>query len=116
MSNSISLAKAYLPIADKVYKVESRSAILDAANANIKFLGGNKVELFKTSINGFGDYSRNSGFPSGSVTGTWEELTMQKDRGVSLMMDSMDNEETLGHAYGTLIGEFMRTQEIPMAI
>jgi len=113
MSNSIALAKAYLPIVDRVYKAEAKSAILDTANSNIRFIGANKVELFKTSMNGFGNYSRNSGFPSGSVTATWEELTLSKDRGVSLMMDAMDNEETLGQAYGTLIGEFVRTQEIP---
>ena len=113
MANSIALAKSYLPILDAVYKAESKSAILDAANSAIRFLGGNKVELFKTAVDGYGDYSRNTGFPKGSVTSTWEELTLSKDRGVELGIDSMDNEETLGQAFGTLVGEFARTQMIP---
>lgn len=113
MPNSIALAKAYLPILDGVYKNESKTAMLDAANSNIRFLGGNKVELFKTVIDGFGDYGRNTGYPAGSVTSTWEELTLSKDRGVSLMMDAVDNEETLGMAFGTMIGEFVRTKLVP---
>lgn len=88
MANSISLAKAYLPIIDGVYKAESKSAVLDAANSNIRFVGANKVELFKTAIDGFGDYGRNTGYPTGSVTSTWEELTLSKDRGVELYMDA----------------------------
>lgn len=113
MANSIALAKAYLPIVDGVYKRESRSAILDAANANIRFIGANKVELFKPSLDGYGDYSRSAGFPTGSVTATWEELTLSKDRGVELKVDSMDSEETLGLAFGSLVSEFVRTKEVP---
>lgn len=113
MANSIALAKAYLPIVDAVYKAESKTAILDVANANVRFIGANKVELFKTSMSGYGDYSRDTGFVKGSVTSTWEELTLSKDRGVELAIDNMDNEETLGLAFGSLVGEFVRTNMIP---
>lgn len=113
MANSIALAKAYLPIVDAIYKAESKSAVLDAANANIRFLGANKVELFKTAMSGYGNYDRSAGFPTGSVTSSWEELTLTKDRGVELKVDAMDNEETLGLAFGSLVGEFVRTQMIP---
>jgi len=113
MGNSIALAEKYLPILDEVYKAASKTAILDAANNRIKFVGGNKVELFKTSLVGLGNYSRNSGFVTGDVTATWESMTLSKDRGRSFMMDAMDNEETLGMAFGTLAGEFIRTKVVP---
>ena len=113
MANSIALAKSYLPILDAVYKAESKSAILDAANSAVRFLGANKVELFKTALDGYGNYDRSTGFPKGSVTSTWEELTLSKDRGVELVIDAMDNEETLGMAFGTLVGEFARTKVVP---
>jgi len=113
MPNSIALAERYLPILDAVYKQASKTAILEGANSNIRFLGGNAVELFKTSMDGLGNYSRNSGFVSGSVTGTWEKLTLSKDRGRSFMVDRMDNEETLDQAFGTLVGEFIRTKVVP---
>ena len=111
MSNSIALAQKYLPMLDEVYKVNSRSSILDATQ--IDFSNGNTVKVFKTSMDGLGNYSRNNGFVDGSVTGTWESLALTKDRGRSFMIDRMDNEETLDLAFGTLAGEFIRTQVAP---
>lgn len=113
MPNSIALAERYLPILDEIYKAESKTASLEGANSNIRFLGGNKVELFKTSMDGLGNYSRNNGFVNGSVTGTWEPMQLTQDRGRSFSVDVMDNEETLGQAFGTLVGEFMRTKMVP---
>jgi len=112
-TNSISLAERYLPILDEVYKYDSKSAVLDAANSNVRFVGGNKVELFKISTDGLGDYARNSGFATGGVTAAWESMTLAKDRGRSFLIDSMDDEETLGMSFGNLAGEFIRTKVVP---
>ena len=111
MSNSIALAQRYLPMLDEVYKASAKAAILDATKVEI--VGGNTVKVFKTSMDGLGDYSRNAGFVDGDVTGTWETLTLTKDRGRSFMIDRMDNEETLDMAFGTLAGEFIRTKVVP---
>ena len=113
MSNSITLAERFLPILDGVYKAESKTAILEGANRNIRFLGGNAVEIFKTAMDGLADYSRENGFVKGSVTSGWDKYTLSKDRGVELDVDAMDNEETLGMAFGTLASEFVRTKEVP---
>jgi len=113
MGNSIALAQKYLPILDAVYKRESITSMLDVANSNVQFDGGNTVKVFKTSMDGLGNYSRNSGFVDGDVTGTWETMTLERDRGRSFMVDAMDNEETLGMAFGTLAGEFIRTKVAP---
>ena len=113
MANSIALAEKFLPILDGIYKRESLTSILEGANSNIRFLGGNAVEIFETAMDGLADYSRNDGFVKGSVTSGWRKYTLTKDRGISLQVDSQDNEETLGLAFGTLAGEFMRTKEVP---
>lgn len=113
MANSIALAEKYLPLLDEVYKVGSKTAILDAANNWVQFKGGNKIEIYKTQMDGLGDYSRANGFPAGDVTGTWEQKTLTQDRGREFNVDAMDNEETMGMAFGTLVGEFMRTKVIP---
>lgn len=113
MANSITLAEKFLPILDGVYKRESLTARLLGANALIRFDGANKVSIFKTNMDGFGDYSRANGFVNGSVTAGWESYTLTKDRGIGLGVDRMDNEETLGMAFGTLAGEFARTKEVP---
>ena len=113
MANSIALAQKFLPILDGVYKKESLTARLDVPDSRLDWTGADTVKLFKTDMSGFGDYSRQNGFPAGDVTCTWESLQLTKDRGISLFVDAMDNEETLGMAFGTLAGEFVRTKEIP---
>lgn len=111
MANSIELAQKYLPLLDEVYKVSSRTAILDATKVEI--VNGNTVKVFKTSMDGLGNYDRNKGYTDGDVTGSWEALTLSKDRGRAFMVDRMDNEETIGMAFGTLAGEFIRTKVAP---
>lgn len=111
MANSIALAQTYLPLLDEVYKVSSRSAILD--RTKVEIVNGNTVKVFKTSMDGMGDYSRATGYVKGDVTGTWETMTLTKDRGRSFVVDNMDNEETVGMAFGTLAGEFIRTKVAP---
>jgi len=111
MANSIALAQKYLAILDEVYKQASKSSVLESGD--IKFVGANAVQLYKTSMQGMGDYDRQNGFVGGDVTGAWETLTLNQDRGRSFTIDAMDNEETLGMAFGTLAGEFIRTQVAP---
>lgn len=111
MPNSIALAQKYLPLLDEIYKAESKSAILDSTN--VEFLNANTIKVFKTSMDGLGNYDRNTGFVPGDVTGTWETMTLLRDRGRTFMIDRMDNEETIDMAFGTLVGEFLRTKVVP---
>lgn len=113
MPNSIALAQKYVPILDEVYKYSAKTSILDATQ--VQFVNANTVKVFKTSMDGMGNYARNSGFVDGAVTASWETMQLSKDRGRSFMIDNMDNEETIGMAFGTLAGEFIRTKVAPIA-
>lgn len=113
MANSIALAEKFLAVTDLVYKNESKTIDLDFANSEINFIGANKADVFKLSMDGLGNYSRDTGYPKGSVTGSWETLTLSKDRGCQLGVDRFDDEETLNQAFGKLAAEFERTQVIP---
>ena len=113
MANSIALAQNFLGVCDLKYKRESLTAILDAAPGAVDFVGANVCKVYKLSSDGLGDYSRNSGYPTGSVTGTWETLTLTKDRGVELKVDRFDNEESKNMAFGQLADVFMRESVIP---
>lgn len=112
-NNTFTYAQDFLPILDEVYKISSRSSILDTANERVRFIGADTVNLYTTSMDGLGDYSRNAGFVTGSVTGAWEPYKLSQDRGRSFMVDVMDNDETMGMAFGTLTGEFIRTKVTP---
>ena len=111
MANSFILAENYLKLMDEVYKANSKTSILDSTKVQI--VNANTIKVFKTSMDGLGDYSRNDGYTKGNVNGTWETLTLTKDRGRTFTVDRMDNEETIGMAFGTLAGEFLRTKVVP---
>ena len=110
---SISLAQNYLKAMDDVYEAASKTDVLEAASRDVKFVNANTVQLFKMDMDGLGNYSRTSGYVGGAVNGSWETLTLSKDRGRSFQVDAMDDEETINQAFGNLAGEFIRTQVVP---
>ena len=113
VSNSIALAEKYLPILDEIYKAGSKTAILDTAAERVRWDGANKAYLFNTQMVGLSNYNRNAGFVPGDITDGWNAYQITQDRGRSFLVDAMDDDETLGLAFGTLVGEFERTQTIP---
>lgn len=113
MATSIALAQKFMPILDELYKMNSLTARMDGQTKPVDFAGANVVKIFKTSMVGMGTYSRSAGYPAGDVTGTWETLTLATERAREFSIDRMDDEESLGMAFGTLAGEFIRTQVVP---
>lgn len=114
MPNTIELFKQYLPLLDEVYRLSSLTAVLDGASELVT-QGANANELIiqKMSMDGLGDYSRNSGYTNGSVSLTNETVKCNFDRGRMFSVDNMDNAETAGMAYGRLAAEFIRTKVNP---
>ena len=114
IANSIGLASEYLPLLDEVYKAESKTAILDTAQDMVRWSDEyHTFYLFETDMVGLGDYSRNGGFVRGDVTAQWRAYEPQWDRGRQFLIDRIDNAESMGMAFGTLSGEFMRTKVVP---
>lgn len=113
MAQSIALAQKFQPILDEIYKRESLTARMDSLTKPVNFAGANVVNVFKTNPIGLGTYSRVSGYKAGQVVGAWETLTLATERGRAFVIDRMDDEETLGMAFGTLASEFIRTEVAP---
>ena len=113
MAQSIALATKFQPILDEIYKSASLTARMDAQTKPVNFAGANVVKVFKTDPIGLGTYSRVSGYPAGQVVGAWETMTLSIERGRAFVIDRMDDEETLGMAFGTLASEFIRTEVAP---
>lgn len=115
MANSIALFKQYISdVLDDVYKSASLTAVLDGANELVQ-QGANAEELIipKMSMDGLGAYSKSSGYVNGDVTLTNETVKCNFDRGRMFTVDSMDDIETAGVAFGRLAGEFVRTKVVP---
>lgn len=112
-AQAIALVTKFQPILDEVYEKQVITSILDAPTKPVDFAGANVVKVFKTAVLGMGTYSRVTGYPAGKITGTWETLTLATERGREFNIDRMDDEESLGMAFGTLVGEFMRVEVGP---
>ena len=113
VSNSIALAQKYLPILDEIYKEGSKTSILDTPEDRVRFIGAKTIQLFNSDSVGLGNYSRNAGFQVGDITQAWESYALNVDRGRSFMVDVMDNDETIGMAFSSLLGEFERVHVVP---
>lgn len=117
MANVIQLVKKSIPILDKIYKQGSFTSVLDGdisltqAGAN-----ANSILIPKMTLDGLSDYGRNgTGYDTGDVKIEYEEKKFNYDRGQRFAVDSMDNEETVGVAFGKLSSEFERTKVVPEA-
>ena len=114
MANAIALFKKYVPMLDEAYKVGALTSILDGA-PELAREGANANELIipKMSMQGLANYDRNSGYVTGDVTLTNESVPVDYDRGRMFTIDTQDNAETAGIAFGKLAGEFIRTKVVP---
>lgn len=112
MPNSIEYAKKFVPVIDGIYKAASITNGMDAATKP-DFTGTNEVKIMKVETSGLGDYSRQNGYPHGNTSVAWETLHLSEERGTEINIDRMDNEETLGMAFGAVTGDFMRVHVVP---
>lgn len=114
MANTIELAKSYVPLLDEVYQEASVTSVLDG-NAELVRAGANAGEMVipKLKMDGLANYDRSSGYVPGDVELTWETVKADYDRGRSFQVDSQDDAETAGVAFGRLAGEFIRTKVAP---
>lgn len=114
MGNTITKFKKYIDLLDEVYANASKTSVLDGDTTLVRQgANANEIIIPKISMDGLGDYSRNSGYVNGDVTLTNETVQFNYDRGRAFTVDAMDNEETAGVAFGKLSSEFIRTKVVP---
>lgn len=112
MANSIEYAKKFVPVIDRIYKLGSYTSGLDS-KTELDFTGVNEVKILKITTTGLGDYSRTNGYPKGDITVSWETIKLEEERGKELSIDRMDNEETLGMAFGEVTSQFIKNYVNP---
>lgn len=94
MVNSIAYRKNYTDILDRVYQKAACSTVLNSP-ARMARAGRNAKEIMipKISVTGLGDYERNVGYKTGSITFDYETKAFGYDRGIGLLADVIDVEE-----------------------
>ncbi|OUO59021.1 hypothetical protein B5F74_09540 [Collinsella sp. An271] len=95
MANSIAYTKNYTSVLDEVYQREACSTCLNSPRRMAR-AGKNAKEIMvpKIQVSGLGDYTRNVGYKTGSITYEYETKTFNYDRGIKLLADVMDVEES----------------------
>lgn len=111
---AIELAKNYVNLLDEVYAQSACSADLVAAPELVRAGNNAKTVIYpQISLNGLGEYSRNSGYTDGAVDVKWTPIEMTYDRGTKISVDAMDNQETFDIAFGRASAELIRTKVTP---
>lgn len=113
-TNSIVLRIEMVPILDEIYKVASKSSVLDSEPELVNLEAGDfKIPLME--MDGLANHNRANGgkYVSGGAYMRWQTKTPTYDRNRKFTIDVMDNYETSDIAFGRLSGEFIRTQVIP---
>lgn len=95
MANSIAYRKSYTDILDRVCQRATCSTVLNSPRSLAR-AGRNAKEIIipKISVTGLKDYGRNVGYKTGSITFDYETKSFNYDRGIKLLADVMDVEET----------------------
>lgn len=117
MANSIAAVRNYTTILDEVYQRAATSACLNSPRRMAR-AGRNAKEIMipKIEVTGLGDYTRNVGYKTGSITYEFETKTFNYDRGIRLLADVMDVEEAgVLDCFVEAGSELERTQVAPEA-
>ncbi len=114
MSNSIALAKVYQSQLDKLAVVAAKTGWMELNAGDVKYNGGNEVKVPKMSMDGLADYSRENGYPAGSIAVSYETRTMTQDRGRKFQIDAQDVDETAFAATGAaVLSSFQNEKVVP---
>ena len=114
-NNNLSLFSKTVPLLDEAYKLASLTSVLDG-DAEMMRAGANADEIIVPimDMSGMTNYSRNVGYGAeGAVTMTNATYECTYNRGRMFTVDTLDNAETAGLAFGRLAGEFIRTKVAP---
>lgn len=113
-NNNITLRTEMVPILDEIYKVASKSAVLDSEPDLVNLEAGDfKIPIME--MDGLASHNRANGgrYVDGGAYLRWQLKSPTYDRNRKFTIDVMDNVETSDVAFGRLSGEFIRTQVVP---
>ena len=114
VANQITLRTEFVPVLDEVYKLESKSAILDSAPELVRLEAGEfKIPIME--LDGLANHDRTNGgrYVDGSSYLGWQTKQPTYSRNRKFTVDVQDNYETSDVAFGRLSGEFIRTKVVP---
>lgn len=104
-------ATKFLSVLDEIFQRESITSDLEISG--VEFIGTKKIKKPKISLDGAGDYERDTGYVQGGISVEYEEHELEFDRGRKFRLDVIDNDEAAFDLYRAALTEYVRTKEIP---
>ena len=112
--NTVEKATLYESFLDQVVQAGLTSGDLMANPHNIRFTGGNTVEIGTVTTSGMVNYDRTNGYTRGAGNFAWTPYVIPYDRGFEFLIDAMDEDESGGNfSAGNVLKAFGDYQEIP---
>lgn len=112
--NTLATATLFQNSLDKVAIQEATTGWMDGNLGQVIYNGGAEVKIPKMTLQGLGEYDRDSGYVQGGVTLTYETKTMTQDRGRKFQLDAMDiDENNFVTTASSVMAEFQRIYVVP---
>ena len=104
--NTITLVTKFSPLVDERFATESKTSLV--VNRDFDFIGTKSIKIYSVATAEMNDYGRNTDMGTGEgevlsrygtikdLSNTTQEVTMEKDRSFTFVIDKMDEDETLG--------------------
>ena len=113
MANTIALIEEFTDMVDELVLKGPITSDLVIPTGKLKFINAKTVQYPKISTSGLGNHSRNGSITAGDVDVEYETKTLTLDRSRSLRVDSQDDVETLGVAFGEAGRTFVNEHVVP---
>ena len=114
MSNSLQDMHVVNTWLDEVFLPASLTANLEAnSNLVLSTSDPKTVKIAQMLMQGLGDYSRDKGFPEGSITTKFVDYLLEFDRGRQFGIDRIDNMDTLNIVMQNMAAMFMKEYVVP---
>ncbi len=94
MANNIETVTLFQQACDKQLIEGATSGWMEANAGQVKYGGGREIKIPTLSTDGLGDYDRNSGYPRGKVSLSYQTKIMNMDRGIRFLLDRIDVDES----------------------
>lgn len=112
--NNDAFAEKFTGELDKIVTEKSSVGFMTDNAFRAKFVGAKTVKIPSVSMQGLGDYDRETGFIKGTVNVSNTAYTMKQDRARSFVIDREDMDETgIASLAGSVMSEFVRTKVVP---
>lgn len=104
--NTIELVTRFSPLVDERFATESKTSLV--VNRDFDFIGTKSLKIYSVETAEMNDYGRNTTMGTGQgevlsrygtikdLENSTQEVTMERDRSFTFVIDKMDEDETLG--------------------